>query len=101
MSAPNPEIRRRVSSLLLGVLLLAGFARTAAAQGFGTPVAGYSHSVGTTRHGLPQNIVRGLLQTRDGYLWLATGTGLVRPQVRPGELPLTVVLNWATGIRQR
>lgn len=32
----------------------------------------------TTDNGLPQNTVRNVLQTRDGYLWLATYDGLVR-----------------------
>jgi ligand-binding sensor domain-containing protein/signal transduction histidine kinase len=32
----------------------------------------------TTDHGLPQNSINDILQTRDGYLWLATHGGLVR-----------------------
>lgn len=32
----------------------------------------------TTDNGLPHNSVRAILQTRDGYLWLATADGLVR-----------------------
>lgn len=32
----------------------------------------------TSDNGLPQNSVRCLLQTRDGYLWIGTGAGLVR-----------------------
>ncbi|HWQ35490.1 MAG TPA: two-component regulator propeller domain-containing protein [Blastocatellia bacterium] len=32
----------------------------------------------TTDAGLPQNAVNAILQTRDGYLWLATYDGLVR-----------------------
>ena len=32
----------------------------------------------TTDNGLPQNTVNDILQTRDGYLWLATLDGLVR-----------------------
>jgi signal transduction histidine kinase/ligand-binding sensor domain-containing protein len=32
----------------------------------------------TTDNGLPQNIIRGICQTPDGYLWLATFDGLVR-----------------------
>jgi ligand-binding sensor domain-containing protein/signal transduction histidine kinase len=32
----------------------------------------------TTDNGLPQNTVHSILQTRDGYLWLATLDGLVR-----------------------
>src|SRR5262245_50237843 len=32
----------------------------------------------TTENGLPQNSVRDLLRTRDGYLWFTTFDGLVR-----------------------
>lgn len=32
----------------------------------------------TTENGLPQNSVYGIVQTRDGYLWLATVDGLAR-----------------------
>jgi ligand-binding sensor domain-containing protein len=31
-----------------------------------------------TLHGLPQNRVNDVLQTRDGYLWIATASGLAR-----------------------
>jgi hypothetical protein len=30
----------------------------------------------TTEQGLPQNTIRALLQTRDGYLWVGTLAGL-------------------------
>jgi ligand-binding sensor domain-containing protein/signal transduction histidine kinase len=42
------------------------------------PFAQYSHSVWRTENGLPQNTVRAIVQTRDGYIWLATDDGLVR-----------------------
>src|SRR5690349_14992214 len=42
------------------------------------PLAQYSHSVWRTESGLPQNTVRAIVQTRDGYIWLATDDGLVR-----------------------
>lgn len=38
----------------------------------------YSIDSWTVDNGLPQNIVRGICQTRDGYLWIATFDGLVR-----------------------
>src|SRR4051812_156795 len=31
-----------------------------------------------TEHGLPQNAVTALIQTRDGYLWVGTFNGLAR-----------------------
>jgi ligand-binding sensor domain-containing protein len=38
----------------------------------------YSHQVWRTDNGLPQNSIQAILQTRDGYLWLATQEGLAR-----------------------
>ena len=43
-----------------------------------TAYAQYRFDHWTTDNGLPQNAIRDLLQTRDGYLWLATFDGLVR-----------------------
>src|SRR5437868_3730832 len=38
----------------------------------------YDFDSWTTDNGLPQNSVNAILQTRDGYLWIATSDGLVR-----------------------
>lgn len=38
----------------------------------------YRFDTWTTENGLPQNTINDILQTRDGYLWLATYGGLVR-----------------------
>ena len=38
----------------------------------------YAHETWTTEDGLPQNSINDILQTRDGYLWVATFGGLVR-----------------------
>lgn len=38
----------------------------------------YGFDVWTTANGLPQNTVTGVVQTPDGYLWLATFDGLAR-----------------------
>src|SRR5450432_2112105 len=38
----------------------------------------YSHGVWRTADGLPQDSVRAIAQTRDGYLWLGTQAGLAR-----------------------
>jgi ligand-binding sensor domain-containing protein len=43
-----------------------------------TVVAQYRFDVLNTNDGLPQNTVRAILQTRDGYLWFTTFDGLVR-----------------------
>ena len=39
---------------------------------------GYRFDVWTADNGLPQNIVTGIRQTKDGYLWIATLDGLAR-----------------------
>ncbi len=38
----------------------------------------YRYDLWTADEGLPQNVIRGIRQTADGYLWLATSNGLVR-----------------------
>src|SRR6185503_8180926 len=41
-----------------------------------TAMAQYRFDSWTTDNGLPQNSVRSILQTRDGYLWQRLSTGL-------------------------
>ena len=38
----------------------------------------YVHRIWTTQQGLPTGTIYDVWQTRDGFLWLATQTGLVR-----------------------
>lgn len=38
----------------------------------------YSRSVWTQQHGLPEDTIRAITQTTDGYLWLGTDEGLAR-----------------------
>src|SRR5579863_3707603 len=38
----------------------------------------YSRTVWTQEQGLPQDTIRAIAQTRDGYLWLGTDEGLAR-----------------------
>jgi len=38
----------------------------------------YGHAVWQDKDGLPQNTVRVITQTRDGYLWIGTEGGLAR-----------------------
>src|SRR5215208_2371333 len=42
------------------------------------PISLYIHEVWQTENGLPQNNVRSILQTQNGYIWLATEEGLAR-----------------------
>ncbi len=46
--------------------------------GFSEPKAQYRIDQWTADDGLPQNSVNGIVQTSDGYLWLATVDGLAR-----------------------
>jgi diguanylate cyclase (GGDEF)-like protein len=44
----------------------------------GRPLNEYFRETWTTRQGLPHNLVQGVAQTPDGYLWFATWEGVVR-----------------------
>jgi signal transduction histidine kinase/ligand-binding sensor domain-containing protein len=59
-----------IPSILGCCALVLGIASTAGAQ--------YRFDVWTSDNGLPQNSINAILQTSDGYLWLATNGGLVR-----------------------
>lgn len=49
-----------------------------AALDAGKPLSSYQRQNWQTESGLPQNTVHAIMQTHDGYLWLATEGGLVR-----------------------
>jgi signal transduction histidine kinase/ligand-binding sensor domain-containing protein len=71
----SPALRLRMTAgrsatCLCGLFALFIWAPTARGQ--------YRFDHWTTENGLPQNSVRGIVQTRDGYLWLTTFDGLVR-----------------------
>jgi ligand-binding sensor domain-containing protein/signal transduction histidine kinase len=59
----------------LAVLFLASSAAWAQEEGRGTQ---YRYDVWKTEQGLPQNSVKSILQTKDGYLWFSTRFGVVR-----------------------
>ena len=67
-----PPIHRRRRSVLAATscLLVLSIRTPAAAQS--------RFDAWTTENGLPQNSINDILQTRDGFLWLATFGGLVR-----------------------
>jgi signal transduction histidine kinase/ligand-binding sensor domain-containing protein len=46
--------------------------------GTSTAVAQYRFDAWTTSNGMPNNSIWALCQTRDGYLWITTSSGLVR-----------------------
>jgi ligand-binding sensor domain-containing protein/two-component sensor histidine kinase len=65
-------------SALLALVLLAAGARPLLGLDPSQPLRQYGQQLWQTDSGLPQNAVHAVLQTRDGYLWLATDGGLVR-----------------------
>jgi ligand-binding sensor domain-containing protein/signal transduction histidine kinase len=60
----------RILRLLAGLTILFCMVETAHAQ--------YGFEVRTVDNGLPENEIRGITQTPDGYLWIATFNGLAR-----------------------
>jgi signal transduction histidine kinase/ligand-binding sensor domain-containing protein len=70
--AASFSIRRACAPALLAVLFV--ITSTSAQQARNQ----YRADFWTTDEGLPQNSVRSILQTRDGYLWFTTNDGLVR-----------------------
>ena len=66
----------RAARRLLAILVVAFCAPAALALAPGKALTLYSHDLWL--RGLPQNTVQSIVQTRDGYLWLATHEGLVR-----------------------
>ena len=71
---------RAVASTTLLMFAIAGLA-AAPAEGAADevpPLRHYVRQTWQTAEGLPQNSVRAIAQTREGYLWFATAEGLVR-----------------------
>src|SRR5262245_52877444 len=66
----SPSVIQLRVGLLYGFLVVCCATHIAQAQ--------YRFDHWTADNGLPQNSVRDILQTRDGYLWLTTFDGLVR-----------------------
>jgi len=67
---PELFVHYRVLACLAGLFLLNCFVDARAAQ--------YRLKAWTVENGLPQNVIRGMAQTPDGYLWIATLDGLAR-----------------------
>lgn len=63
---------------LLALFVMAGIALPVCALDPSKQVTQYVHDVWTTNDGLPQDSVNSVVQTPDGYLWLATQEGLAR-----------------------
>src|SRR5436853_6585149 len=75
----TPLRRRNARSRFLVSLMLSLWsAMTVVALPPAKPISRYVHTVWRTDDGLPQNYVVGIVQTSDGYLWLATQEGITR-----------------------
>jgi signal transduction histidine kinase/ligand-binding sensor domain-containing protein len=76
--------RRYTLLCALGILLLPLLARAAPSSESPSPIeeadtlADFTHRVWTKSDGLPDNEIHAILQTHDGYLWIATRAGLAR-----------------------
>ena len=77
ISRPRPRV---VASVLLSCAVLCVAAAAGAAEATNTSQASPEWVVRSwqTENGLPQNTVNAILQTRDGFLWVATSGGLAR-----------------------
>src|SRR5215472_8868087 len=66
--------------LKVAAFVVAGLSLVSNQKLFGetTNLPGYFTRVWNTEEGLPNDAVTAVVQTRDGYLWLATYDGLVR-----------------------
>jgi ligand-binding sensor domain-containing protein len=63
------------ASTLRTVIALVALQSSAVAAAAGSE---YSHRIWRIEDGLPQNRIRALCQTPDGYLWIGTAEGLAR-----------------------
>jgi ligand-binding sensor domain-containing protein len=70
--------RPHAATLAVLLLCLLSSARDAVALDPAKRITQYSHDVWQIENGLPQNSVRDLTQSSDGYLWFGTEEGLVR-----------------------
>ncbi len=67
---PRIDFHERIFSFIWILCLLYSFVLPVQAQ--------YRFDVWTAENGLPQNVIRNIEQTPDGYLWIATFDGLAR-----------------------
>ena len=71
--------RKKVTVCILCSLLLVGFVcRQALALDPSRDLSQFNRQVWVTENGLPQNTVHSIVQTQNGYVWIATEEGLAR-----------------------
>ena len=71
-------LSKRLLPLTLGLLCLVLPLRSARALDPAKAITQYVHSTWRVEDGLPQNAITKILETRDGYLWVGTQSGLAR-----------------------
>ncbi|MGD0548696.1 MAG: two-component regulator propeller domain-containing protein, partial [Terracidiphilus sp.] len=76
--ADAETLRRSIRFLVLSSIVLLICAEAAPGQMSFRPLSEYSARLYTIDEGLPQNEVRSIAQTPDGYLWFSTRDGLAR-----------------------
>ena len=75
--------------LVLFLILSAGWNTAILALDPSRSLAQFGHDIWQRDQGLPHNTIHSILQTRDGFLWLATEEGLARfDGVRFRSLPI-------------
>lgn len=72
------EVYPRFAACVAALAALTAFALPAFALNPRRALTQYTRTVWTQEHGLPQDTVRAIAQTKDGYLWLGTDEGLAQ-----------------------
>lgn len=72
------EVYPRFWTSITALAALAAFVVPASALNPRRALTQYTRTVWTQEHGLPQDTVRAIAQTKDGYLWLGTDEGLAQ-----------------------
>jgi signal transduction histidine kinase/ligand-binding sensor domain-containing protein len=74
----NPLNSKVLAKGLLVLLALSALTQSAFALNPSRSLTQYTRTVWTQEHGLPQDTVRAIAQTKDGYLWIGTDEGLAQ-----------------------
>jgi signal transduction histidine kinase/ligand-binding sensor domain-containing protein len=83
MKIPRSRRRLSFSELLIALCAVLAICKTGCAQAHGDglgqlPLPVLGHQAWSSENGLPQNSVHQIIQTHDGYIWVATEGGAAR-----------------------
>src|SRR5688572_20577720 len=78
MYAPMKAIRLVLTLFAIGLLALPAHAQAETDEVVTAEEVAMLSRNWTTRDGLPQDRIRAMIRTRDGFLWLGTDAGLAR-----------------------